>query len=160
MNGYYQIEVAAALLQLDPGNRRALTVLEQALSDVIIGNRQFAARALMRVGPAAKPVVPALRRACAEEEASYRYLAAAAWWKVDDKNPKALALLSDTVKDRTEATNARLQAVFALSELGEDAKDAAPALLEAVRDRSPGVRGAAETALKKVAPEAARKAGY
>jgi HEAT repeat protein len=157
---FTQIDVAAALLQLDPDNRRALMVLEQALSDINLYNRQVAARALMRLGPAAKAAAPDLRRAAVDESVMLRYLAAAAWWKVDDKNAKALALLTDAVKDRSAATDARMQAALALGELGEDAKEAAPALLEALRDRNATVRNYAETALKKVDPEAARKAGY
>jgi HEAT repeat protein len=154
---YFQIEVAAALLQLEPDNRRALMVLEQALSDA---NRQVAARALLRLGPAAKAAAPALRRATEDESVLVRYMAAAAWWKVDGKNPKAFAVLTDALKDRTAPADARTQAALALGELGEDARDAAPVLLEALRDRNPTVRAVAETALKKVDPEAARKAGY
>jgi HEAT repeat protein len=160
-NSYLQLEAAAALLELDKNNRRALTTMEQGLVDVNAYNRQVAARKLGQLGADAKAALPALRRATEDDTATVRFAAAVAWWKIDGKNAKALAAITDTIKDSTASFDMRMQAVNALGELGEDVKkEAVPVLLEALRDRHASVRVVAETALKKVDPEAARKAGY
>lgn len=61
------------------------------------------------------------------------------------------------MKDRHHEV--RRSAAKALGQLGTAAKDAVPALIETLKDENGDVRQDAAIALKKIDPEAAKKAG-
>jgi HEAT repeat protein len=153
-----RLGAAAALCRVDPDNPRGPAALTAALADPDPFVRQEAARAVGRVGPDAKALLPALSAILEDEEAPTRVTAAFAVWKVGQKADKATAACVACLKASPCATF-RAQAALVLGEIGPDAKDAVPALRDALKDRNRGVRVAAAEALRKVDAEAAAKAG-
>lgn len=154
-----QLEAAAALLELDRSNGQAMEALKQGLADIRPDIRRLAAQKLGQLGTHARSALPLLRKLSEDEDPSVRNSAAAALWKVD-MDAKALAMLTEAIQAPLSTHDTRAQAVALLGDLGADGKEAVPVILRALRDRHPSVRSAAQTALKKVDPEAARKAGY
>jgi HEAT repeat protein len=106
--------------------------------------RRLAARALGRIGSSATEAVPVLQKALENEDPSYRLQAALALWKIA-RHPAALAALVAGLREG--GAEEAFEAVTALSEIGSDAKPAAPALVEALAHEDPDVRRAAAEVL-------------
>lgn len=115
--------------------------------------RLRAAKALGKLGPAAKSAVPLLTAALGDEDADVRHAALAALRLVQPKvrpgDAEANALALD-LQDPDPAN--RLRAVKALAALGAAAGPAAGALEAVLDDKDPDVRRTASEALGRLAP--------
>ncbi len=151
------------------GGAAAVPPLTEALGDKKITNdRLWAAYGLRRIGPAAKAAVPQLELALKDDYGLVRVEAAKALWAISE-HKSAIPALIGLLKAKEVET--RVGAAEALERIGPKAKAAVPALLEALTDsgvaeyRGPAsverksVNGAACKALRKIDPEAAKKAG-
>jgi HEAT repeat protein len=110
---------------------------------------------LEKLGPAAKEAIPALTESLKDKDADVRAFAQKALDAVAGKAPPPpkddLASLMKQLQDKD--AKVRLKAVQKLAALGPAAKDAVPALTEAVKDRDEDVRAAAKKALLAVKGE-------
>ena len=117
--------------------------MEDADRDV----RRNAAQALGEMGPAAADASPALCRALGSRDAVMRGHARDALVGMDSA---AVAALIDSLK--AEDTGLRQRAADILRWIGESAKEAVPALTQALEDPDYRVRRRAELALEKIGP--------
>jgi HEAT repeat protein len=118
---------------------------------------------LGRLGPVAKPAIPALQMALFDVTLKVRAAAEEALRKIDPEalapgkmSPEAIARLLDTLSEglRSGDPSLREWAPEMLARLGPVAKPAVPALQIALYNVTPKVRAAAENALRKIEPEA------
>jgi HEAT repeat protein len=114
------------------------------------GARAIGARLLGECGPAAQSTIPAVSKLLKDPDGDVRVAAAEALLKMAPDAPgnDALGTLRDALRSRDLLT--RVRAAEALGGRGAQAKDALPALLEAVQDGEPEVRQAAQAAIQKV----------
>lgn len=136
-NGAYW--AARALGEFGPEAAKALA---DALAHPDQDVRRAAAFALGRIGP---PALPALRRALDHRDATVRCQAVEALGWI---GPGALGPLTAALSDPEPLV--RRAAVRAIGRLGPAAQQAAPRLLEALRDHDADVRSAAAEALKPI----------
>jgi len=122
--------------------RSAATELAKALRDEDPNVRLDAAKALGRLGAAAREAVPALAQALQDDDARVREEAAGTLARVGSPHavpaiPALIAILSD------ENPRVRGMAALALGTMGAAAKEAVPALVKAawVPDRDPRTGG-------------------
>jgi HEAT repeat protein len=141
------LERRLALINLGgigPEARAALPTMLPLLKDEDKNLRTDAAYALGRFGEHGKPAVGNLKGALDDKEPSVRFAAAVALWWID-RDREALSRLRDGL--RAEGADARAAAVSHLGWLGKAAKEAAPAVRDALKDKAPLVRQAAAAAL-------------
>jgi HEAT repeat protein len=127
---------------------------------IVIPLCQQAADALGQMGPAARAAVPALTEALKDAHvAAYRPAFALALAKIDPAAAKAAVPALIQVLDRKGhavylpeaiAGTARKDAATALGQMGADAREAVPALREAIMDPDQAVQSEATAALKKI----------
>ncbi len=137
---------------------RALCEGLKETAPVRVHLRSLSAQALGNMGPGAKPALPVLTEAMADDRSFARRDAALALWQIDRQASRAVPVLRDCLRDRRSAYQ-RQQAAAALAEIGPEAKDAVPELIDAFHDRDRALRKQAGDALKKIDPEAAGKVG-
>jgi HEAT repeat protein len=145
---YNQFNAASdALVGMGPN---AVPALIQALDDDSGGIRMRAAAALRRLGPQAQPAASALARALKRDnrEDVRRYAAQALGAVSSELHPE----LIDAVKD--ESPRVRLQAIEGLAVFGPAAREAIPALADAMKDRDGNIINAAAITLAKIGKEA------
>jgi HEAT repeat protein len=177
-----QLRAALALGRI---GEPALPALAGALKDQDRDARRGAVAALRHFGPKAKAVVPLLIEALKDNDAQVRTWAALtlapmgelavpalvgafkdgdtetclwAGMALSRIGEQAVPALTAAVKDR-DSVSARRGATRALGLFGPGAKAAVPALVGALGDSDPEVRTNAALALKRIDPEAARRAG-
>jgi RNA polymerase sigma factor (sigma-70 family) len=148
---------AAALLgdNLDADTQEeVITALAAALRDKDL-LRHNAAQTLGRLGPAAKPAVPALQASLNDAEPLVRIAAAGALWKIDPQQEAVLVpVLCDALRLKLEAPKAsrvplppsaghtaRTAAAQVLQEIAPAGKQAIPLLIEALREEAVVVPG-------------------
>src|SRR5262249_19434764 len=103
-----------------------------SLQDEIELVRFHAAVALGNLGCAARSAVPALiRTALRDEEPAVRLEAAMALWKIDHKGPLVVPALNKALADDNELIC--WMAADRLGQIGPEARDAVPALQQALR---------------------------
>jgi HEAT repeat protein len=93
----------------------------------------YAATALMRIGPDAKPAVPALIEVVKKyKDPAHlaRLNAIAALGKIGPGAKEAVPTLAEVAKDKPPMSAARLAAVTALGQIGPEAKAAVPTLID------------------------------
>lgn len=141
------------LVRMGPRAKSAVTALAEAVEDpnpVISTN---AAKALAAIGPDAKPAIPALVGVIKREQgksnmngpSSLSWLAGKALTKIGLASiPELITLLAH--KDRY----VRLTAADALGNMGPQARDAVPALTQALNDEDELVRQWARVALDRI----------
>lgn len=139
----------------------AVPLLVEALQHEQLGVRGAAANALGHIGPAASKSVPALVRAMQDQDHDIRYRAVRA---LDRFGVKAAPAIPDLVKllhDSSQRKPARQWAIMALVNTHPvEPKAVVEGLIKASQDQSNyGVRQLAGTQVKKLDPEAAKKAG-
>jgi HEAT repeat protein len=151
-----RIASAEALMFIAPDEEpAAIPILIDAALNPRDGEGLVNLEAVCRCGPAAKRVIPTLKKWLATEKAIY---AAKGLMLIDPmESQDALAVLLTKLKD--PVSDNRVAAARALGRVGPTAKAAVPDLLIALKDRKPRVRREVSSALKKIDPEAARKAG-
>lgn len=138
------------------GEKDAIPQLIEALKHSNEGARRNAAIALGWYEKDAEKAVPILVDLLKEKGRFVRHDAAQSLWRIE-KNPKALIVLIVDLKH--DIPDTRWNAARILGTLGKDAKEAVPGLVEALRDGDKEVREQAASALKKIDPDAAKKAG-
>ena len=123
--------------------------------------RARAAIALDQLGPAAKPAIPALTTALADRNLNVRYWSAKVLRGFGPEAKGAVTALIAALKTFPGGSPAldgperyypdvRSLAADALGAIGPAAKEAIPALKEAMADKSPDVRDSATQAIKKI----------
>jgi HEAT repeat protein len=137
-------DAAATLVGIGPG---AVLSLANCFRFLPKANRCLALEELQRMGPAAGKAAPVIRRALRDPDPEVSGLA---WKGLSCLGSEAVAVLVPLVENGDGPI--RCQAIEALGAMGPAAKDAIPALQEAMEDASSPVRIAARRALKKIRP--------
>jgi hypothetical protein len=145
---------AAALCWIAAEARTAVPALTGALQDRDSRVRRHSGLALARLGPEARGAVPALIQVLVDEDARVRAAATSALARI---GPEAPAALVEALRKDKDA-RIRAAAAAALPMIPDRGPAAVPALIEAMKDADAGVRAAAAQALKKIDPQAAKKA--
>ncbi|MFQ5796483.1 MAG: HEAT repeat domain-containing protein [Candidatus Bipolaricaulia bacterium] len=159
-----RFHAAAALVMIGPDARDAIPSLTEALRDESEGVRFTSAFVLGKIGPDAHDAVPGLIEVL-RGDVDWRVRLRAAW-ALAEIGPDAMGpdtwdtVLQDAIPPLIEVLEnmaapaiMRQDAAFALGKIGPAAKDAIPALIEAVQDPDAEVRSAAVEALKKIRGE-------
>ena len=148
-------EAIDALCGIPAGPKGAVPLLIEALSDKDGDVRHFAASALGRIGPTAKPAVRPLIRLLHDEGVLIRLAAAEALGRIHgdprgtgEASPPLIRALVGALKD--EESSVRWSAAQALGEIGPAAKEAVPALTDALNDNNRRVRNRAALAMEKI----------
>src|SRR5262249_5480001 len=127
-----RIAAAAALGEIGPGAKAAVTALSESLRDEAAFVRQRAAEALGHIGAGANPALASLRCALKDKEGAVRVQGALAMWRID-RNSHAISALIDELQAKEGYV--RDHAAKALGQIGPAAKKAVPALRKLVKDR-------------------------
>jgi HEAT repeat protein len=133
--------------------------LVEALRDALPHVRSGAAQTLGQLGPEAREAVPALTTAALhDEDLHVRVEAGIAIWRIDKRAGRVLPVLAEALQSDDEVL--RWTAAECLGEMGPDARDAVPALLEALRANYKArlIRAGIQMALERIDPLAARRA--
>ncbi len=151
-----QFQSALALSRIPPVSEEAVLAIAPLLKADDYRFRGCIACALGEIGPAARPVIPKLVDALHDDQAGgdVRIPAATALWKLGETN---LALASHIETLKKDVPYNRWRAARELGALGPSARQAVPALSEALHDEEETVRGAAQEALGKIDPQALEK---
>jgi len=147
-------EVLFALAAIGPGSAPAVPALIQEMIKGADAQAQVtAAYALGKIGPGAKAAVPAITKNLTSKD---RFLQLVSVWALLRIQPgdvqtvkMAIPLLSSALSE-VESELGKVEAAAALGDIGVGARDAVPALKNALNDPSPAVREAAAAALKKI----------
>ena len=144
-SGSAQVMAAWALGRIGPAARDAVPTLAHVLThDKQPIVRRAAAHTLAAIGSEAKPALPELKAALADENGFVRVAAATALWQVG-QDAGGVPLLVEALKDPT-IVGARI-AADALAEIGPGARQAVPALVAALDDPASCARVATARAL-------------
>lgn len=110
-------------------------LIELLRTDIYPDVRKYAAFSLSKIGEAAYPAIPALREALSDAEAIVRIEAAYALFILDSGSLEGLDVITTELKINADGS-VRQNAAWALNEMGIDAHDAVPVLIDALKDRS------------------------
>lgn len=146
-------EAVRALLRAGPQSATEVGPLVDALRSEVDVVRFHAAIALGDFGPAGRPAVPDLiHTSYWDDEPAVRVEAAMALWKIDEKKPLVLHVLTEALSDANELIC--WVAAECLGQIGPAAGDAVPALRQALhRDfRLSLVKTAVRLALERIEP--------
>jgi HEAT repeat protein len=149
-----------ALAEILPQTKSRLSASVEALQDELAVVRFNAAMALADLGAEARPAIPALIHAHLwDQDAAVRVEAAVALWKIDRRDALAVPGLIKGLQHQNEFI--RWIAADCLREMGPYARDAVPALREALRAefRVALIRRGVALALARIDPQAAAEAG-
>lgn len=172
------VESAIALYAIAGWMDLYVPVLANALQE----EPHYVANAIMRIGPAAKPVVPVLIafvREADDESVRHRAVLALGYIGIEDKT--TVSMLVDIMKTKNGGASCntvsalrfigrpavpalietlshsdpdlRSSAAFALGEMGREADDAVPALIQALKDEDEDVRQEVESSLQGIASD-------
>jgi HEAT repeat protein len=147
---------ARILSENGPGAKAAVRALIETLKDTERSPRIWAAVALGSIGPGAKAAVPALAKTSKTDEFNQiRWHAAASLVQIASEKAVVPQLI-EAVRgpEIDDYLHARQRATEALGQLGAAARPAVPALVEALRDKNPGIRPTAAAALGEIGPDA------
>lgn len=161
-DGQREVRISAlwAVGRFGADGKAAVPFLIKALEDKGVVNpktgqtfAQLAANSLADIGPEATPAVPALIKALKADHRQLRGDAIRALGWIGAKDPAVVPTLIAVLRDRND-TFFRSSAAVALARIGPEAKEAVPALLEALKaedlkdeNRIRGTRSAVMTAL-------------
>lgn len=184
--GYFRVNVVHALERSGVNSESVMEVLLRSLKDSEAWVRSAAANALGKLAEEAREAVPLLLKALEDTDHSVRENAVLALGEIGSGDAKVVRVLVRMLRHpekrmRANAAEAlgncslneeaveelalalkdprrevRLQAANALGKLGAGAKGAVPALEEAMSDKVPSVRRAAENALERIGSEIER----
>ena len=153
-------EAVHALLRSGPQPATEVAALVDALHSAIDIVRFHAAIALGDLGPAGRPAVPGLIHAALwDADPAVRVEAAMALWKIDRKGPLVVPALVRALGDANELIC--WIAADCLGQIGPEAREAVPALRQALRRdyRLSIVKTGVRLALERLDPQAAADAG-
>src|SRR5262249_30285253 len=134
-NRTLRCQAAYALWRIDPRAKEVLPTLVTALGHDNEKVRERAAQVLGLMGPAARAALPDLTKALKEENEPVRAPAARVLGRV---SVETVGPLRDALHD--DDPRVRSAAVAGLREVGPAARDAAPALIELLKDAREGMR--------------------
>jgi HEAT repeat protein len=121
-----------ALVQIGPHARSPLPALIDNLKDELPAVRLASANTLAEIGPDARVAVAALTATAFNDPVlRVRVEAAVAIWRIDHRAHRVVPVLIDALKDPDEVT--RWIAADCLGDIGAEARDALPALQEALQ---------------------------
>ena len=150
-NFIVQLRALGALEEIGPGAKSAIPVLIEMLN----GNNKFmrenAAKALGSIGPEARTAIPALEKMLKDPEMANRIAAGKALWQIGRSKAGLTSLMNDAQNWSDMRTTS---AVMALGEIGPDAGDAVPALIEAFNTNTIYGKALVAQALAKIGPQA------
>lgn len=132
------------------GGSASLYELIQVFCAPTSQHRITAAADLAHLGPAARPALPALRRAVRDPDSAIAMAAAQALARLVPDDGKAIEAIETRL--RVGSASGRAAAAEALGNLGPEARPALPALLRALRDKDKYVRAAGARAIGQIAP--------
>jgi HEAT repeat protein len=144
-----------ALIQIGPHARSPIPVLIDNLKDELPTIRWSSANALGETGPDARDAIPALTTACLHDPVlRVRTEAAVAIWRIDHRGLRVVPVLTEALIDSDEII--RWLAADCLGEIGRDAKEAVPALKQALQlpYNSRLIRMGVSLALERIDPSA------
>jgi HEAT repeat protein len=154
-------EAVRALLRAGPQSATEVGALIDALHSEVDVVRFHAAIALGDFGPGGRPAVPALIHASLwDEEPAVRLGAAMALWKIDDhRDPLTIHVLTAALDDVNELIC--WVAAEWLGQMGPAAREAAPALRQALRRdyKLSLITTSVRLALERIDPQASAGAG-
>jgi HEAT repeat protein len=158
-NEYARSMAAWALGRIGPAAEAEIPLLVETMrSTKLLAVRRSAAEALGNLGPAAKPAVGALLTMLQNDDDISCVNAAVAIWKID-RNPKAVPALREMLRHGNTSHGNKSQAfaaAVALGQMGADAGEVAPALIEALHSTDADVRRAAARSLGQLGKAAFR----
>ena len=149
-------EAVRALLRAGPQPATEVGALTDTLHSALDVVRSHAATALGDCGRDGRPAVPDLIHASLwDEEAAVRLGAAMALWKIGRKGPLVLTVLTEALGDANELVC--WVAAECLGQMGPEAREAVPALRQALRRgyRLSIVKTGVRLALERIDPQAA-----
>jgi HEAT repeat protein len=149
-----------ALVQIGPQTRSQVPALIDALADEVAFVRLNAAHTLREMGPAARAAIAALTTASLRDaDFRVRFESAIALWKIDRRTHGVLTTLIQGLQHEEELL--RWMAADTLGEMGDEAREAVPALLALWQSQkdAPLVRMSIGLALERIDPDAAARAG-
>ncbi len=156
---HYQVRFTAALslfkIASDADTRQeALALLIDALNHQDEEVSRSACFRLMQIGPDARQAVPALKKKLKAKGIVLRINAASALAKIDPAHQGQQALKIITKALNSKYYGVRLEAVFALSQIGLVSDEVVPSLVGVLKDRDNDVRRYAIEALGEIGPAA------
>jgi HEAT repeat protein len=150
---FLHYHLSTALQRLGP---EVIADLAKLLKEKNRGVRLKAVEILREFGPAAKPALPALLQALQDKDDAVAVAVAEAVWHIGQRK-ETRAVLRRALKSKNSTV--RQQAASILRQMGKQARDAVPSLLEAAKDSNLAVRFETIRALQNIDPEAAAKVG-
>ena len=146
------MELITALAEIGPSAASAIPLITPYLNSHDPMLRVVATYALARFGKAAKSTVPTLEKDLAKHHDDENAITLWALSKIDPSPQRAKAAAPAMATLLTEHPNpdARLEAAISLGEFGIKTPEITQALKTATKDKDPGVKKAAEAALKKL----------
>lgn len=150
-----RLQVAHALWKIER-EPTAVTILTRSLADEEL---RFSAVSLLGdLGPAGRAAIPELIKFLQTEFPLLREQVAITIWRID---PREAATMQEVVRKGLRDPNymKRFTLMEFLAELSADARPLVPDLLDLLKDNYPTTRWAVAKTLKRIAPEAATKAG-
>ncbi|OKH30225.1 hypothetical protein NIES2119_31320 [[Phormidium ambiguum] IAM M-71] len=136
-----------ALGQVGSDEKTATPVLIAALKNQDWQIRATAAHTLGKIGSPAKSVIPALISALNDPDAVVRLRATLALGQLSSD---AVPLLAKTLRERQQPARVRSHASYALGEMGIEAQEAIPALIELLGENNAEIRQGVLFALKQI----------
>jgi HEAT repeat protein len=159
-----RVRLATALARIGDKQEAASVLLELGLNAKDWLAREWALQALGEMGPAAAPVLPALKKAMRNEDDWERRWVAFAVWRIGRRVESGGTALDERL-EAVEALTALIRTpdrkfgLYGVTEvvelLGRDAASLAPAFVAVLKDKSRSDRGAALRALDAMGPAAA-----
>jgi len=150
-NFIVQLHALGALEEIGPGAKSAIPVLVEMLNGNNRFMREYAAKALGSIGPEAKTAIPALEKMLKEPELANRIAAGKALWQIGRSKVGLTSLMNDA---RNWSDMRTSSAVMALGEIGPDAGEAVPALIEAFNTDTIYGKALVAQTLAKMGPQA------
>jgi|GEM_PF-5196780 len=123
--------------------------LTEALGQPSTEVRSLAVRILRRIGPKAKPALPAILKAAANTDFDIRREVAETLPRIDDLGDESVPLLVEWMQ--VEEISVRKDAATALGAYRRHSDKSVPHLLKMLKDKDPSVRGCAAQSLGRLA---------
>ncbi|MCH2182917.1 MAG: HEAT repeat domain-containing protein [Mariniblastus sp.] len=125
-------------------------ILDDKLDDFLLLDKQRALQGLALIGPAGKRALPNIERLMQDKSKSCPHDAAYAYWKVTGDADRPVAVLVELLQD----VNFQNDAIEILGDMGPQAKNSVPALIEQLGSSEDYLREGAVLTLGAIGPDA------